>query len=270
MSALSQHKTLILKLATAASLLTMSACTRIETGEVGVRVGFDKQVQMEEIRSGAFPQTIIGSVYTFPIRDIAVMINDKQPMSADNSQLKDFDMSVIYSIDPTQAAEIYSTKSRSFHGYDETGSRDIFLMYNYVETVANNAMYKEVRKFDALKIADNRQQIEAGILAAVQAVLKPEGIDVSMVQVRNAQPNDEIVASANAVVRAQNDLKTKEIEVNTAKAEAERIAALNSNAKAIEYMNAQAQMKIAEGIAGGKVNTIVVPFDFKGMINIGK
>jgi hypothetical protein len=27
-------------------------------------------------------------------------------------------------------------------------------------------------------------------------------------------------------------------------------------------------MKIAEGIAAGKVNTIVVPMDFKGMVNI--
>jgi hypothetical protein len=33
-------------------------------------------------------------------------------------------------------------------------------------------------------------------------------------------------------------------------------------------MNAQAQMKIAEGIREGKVNTIVVPMDFKGMVNV--
>lgn len=34
-------------------------------------------------------------------------------------------------------------------------------------------------------------------------------------------------------------------------------------------MQAQAQMKIAEGIAEGKVHTVVIPYDFKGMVNVG-
>lgn len=29
-------------------------------------------------------------------------------------------------------------------------------------------------------------------------------------------------------------------------------------------------MKIAEGIADGKVHTVVIPYDFKGMVNVGK
>jgi hypothetical protein len=82
-------------------------------------------------------------------------------------------------------------------------------------------------------------------------------------------PADDIIASANAVVTAQNALRAKEIEVETAKKEAERIAALNANSKAIDYMNAQANMKIAEGVASGKVQAIVVPYDFKGIVNAG-
>ena len=76
-----------------------------------------------------------------------------------------------------------------------------------------------------------------------------------------------IVAPANELVRAQNELKTKEVEVQTAKKEAERIAALNANSGAIGYMNAMANLKIAEGVAEGKVHTIVVPYDFKGIVN---
>ena len=41
-----------------------------------------------------------------------------------------------------------------------------------------------------------------------------------------------------------------------------------SQAPSIAYMQAQANLKIAEGIAAGKVNTIVVPVDFKGMVNV--
>jgi hypothetical protein len=70
-------------------------------------------------------------------------------------------------------------------------------------------------------------------------------------------------------VKAQNELRIKQTEVDIAKKESERMAALSSNsAQSIAYMQAQAQMKIAEGIASGKVNTIVVPMDFKGMVNI--
>jgi hypothetical protein len=32
-------------------------------------------------------------------------------------------------------------------------------------------------------------------------------------------------------------------------------------------MNAMANLKIAEGVAAGKVHTIVVPYDFKGIVN---
>ena len=43
---------------------------------------------------------------------------------------------------------------------------------------------------------------------------------------------------------------------------------LNANAGVIiGYMNAMANLKIAEGVANGKVQTIVVPYDFKGIVN---
>ena len=47
-------------------------------------------------------------------------------------------------------------------------------------------------------------------------------------------------------------------------------ALAQNSGQSIQYMQAQAQMKIAEGIAAGKVQTIVVPVDFRGMVNVGK
>ena len=88
---------------------------------------------------------------------------------------------------------------------------------------------------------------------------------------RNILPANDILKSANEYVRAQNELKIKETEVAIAVKESERMKALASNSgQSIQYMNAQANMKIAEGIAAGKVQTIVVPMDFKGMVNVGK
>ena len=46
------------------------------------------------------------------------------------------------------------------------------------------------------------------------------------------------------------------------------MAALAANStQSIAFMNAQAQLKVAEGVANGKVHAVVVPYDFKGIVN---
>jgi regulator of protease activity HflC (stomatin/prohibitin superfamily) len=249
----------------------LGACTRIETGEVGVRMDASKQIQGAELMPGTWNQTMVGHVMTFPVKDIAVNLENKTPMTSDNSALADFDMTVVYGINPSSVAELYSTKSRSFHGREQDG--DITLMSSYMATLVNNAAYKVVRQYKSLEVADNRAKIETEIRESVAAQLKEEKLDQSIsltvVQIRNILPNAEIQASATAFVRAQNELKIKNTEVEIAKKESERMAALSSNSvTSIAYMQAQAQMLIAQGIANGKVNTIVVPVDFKGIVNV--
>ena len=60
------------------------------------------------------------------------------------------------------------------------------------------------------------------------------------------------------------------MEVQTAQQEAQRLAMLAQNRANIDYMNARSLADIAEGVKNGKVNAIVVPYDFKGMISVGK
>jgi hypothetical protein len=92
-------------------------------------------------------------------------------------------------------------------------------------------------------------------------------ITISQVMVKQILPADNIVESANALVQAENDTKRKAQEVQTAELEAKRIAALNANKGAIGYMNATANVTIAEAIKEGNVNTIIIPHDFKGIVN---
>jgi len=252
--------------------LAATGCTRIETGEVGVRVGFDKQVKQGELLPGSFNQTIVGDVLTFPVKDVQVDVKDMTPLASDNSTVADFDMSVVYSVNPTSVAEIYTTKNRGFHAVTEDG--DTLLMYNYIFQLTRNAAYKVARKYESLKMADNRAEIENLIRAEIVESLNEEklgnSITISQVLVRQITPAESIVASANALVRAQNEMKQKEVEVKTAKLEAERIAALNANAGATKYMEATALVTLAEAVKAGKVQTIVVPYDFKGIVNVGK
>lgn len=256
----------------AASILA-AGCTRIETGEVGIRVDMSKQVQSGELMPGSWNQTMVGDVLTFPTKDIAVSLENKSPMTSDNTALADFDLTLVYGISPTAVAELYSTKSRAFHSYDDKRG-DTFLMYNYMTTLVNNAAYKVVRQYKALEVADNRAKIENEIRDTVASQLKEEKLDgalqLTVVQVRNIAPNAEILAAATQYVKAQNELKIKQTEVDIAKKESERMAALSSNSTAsIAYMNAQAALNISEGIKNGKVQTIVVPSNMTGLM-IGK
>jgi regulator of protease activity HflC (stomatin/prohibitin superfamily) len=262
----------LVSMAILAGAVLLTGCTRIETGEVGLRVGFDKQVKNEELLPGSFNQVLVGDVLTFPVKDVNVKLDDMTPIAKDNSTMKDFDAIVIYSLNQSQVAELYNTKSKAFHVKHDG---DTYLMFNYIHNAARNAIYKEARKYEALEMADARQAMELSIKEQIQKTLTDEKLDgsitITQVLVRNVVPADSVVESANALVRSKNEFKQKEVEVKTAEAEARRMQALaNQGAQSIAYMQAKAQADIAEGIKNGKVNTVVIPFDFRGQVVVGK
>lgn len=255
----------------ASAVMLATGCTRIETGEVGLRIGYDKQVNPGELMPGSFNQTLIGDVLTFPIKDVTVKVEDMTPLAKDNSTMKDFDAIIVYNINPQSVSDLYTTKNRSFHAWEHG---DVYLMYNYVFNAARNAIYKSSRKYDALDMSDGRPAMEQEIKELIQRTLAEEKLDgmiiISQVMVRSIVPADTVVQSANDLVRAKNEYKQKEVEVQTAKKEAERIAALNSNAGAIQYMDAQSRMMIADGIKNGKVQTLIMGSGTVPMFNVGK
>ncbi len=258
----------IASLGIVAAAVLASGCTRIETGEVGVRVGFDKQIQQGELLPGSFNQTMIGDVLTFPIKDVNVVLENMTPVAKDNSTMKDFDAVVVYNINPQSVAELYSTKNKAFHA-EFRG--DTYVMYNYVVQNARNAIYKAARKYEALDMADNRSDMENFIKDEIVRNLAEEKLDgsitISQVLIRNVVPADSVVESANALVRAKNELKQKEVEVKTAEAESRRMAALaNNSSSSIAFMQAQAMLNISEGIKSGRVQTIVVPSNFTALM----
>ena len=259
----------VLKLSiVAAAVALTSACTRIETGEVGVRVGFDKQVKSGELLPGSFNQVLIGDVLTFPVKDVNVVLENMTPVAKDNSTMKDLDAVVVYNINQNQVAELYSTKNKSFHAEFKG---DTYVMYNYIVQNSRNAIYKAARKYEALDMADNRTDMENFIKDEITRNLAEEKLDgsisITQVMIRNVVPADSVVASANDLVRAKNELKQKEVEVKTAEAEARRMAALaNNSSSSIQFMQAQAMLNISEGIKSGKVQTIVVPANFNALM----
>jgi hypothetical protein len=252
-----------------ASSLLMGGCTRVTDGETGVRVMTSGTIAGTELDTG-YHQTLFGNILQFPIRDITYALDNQQPLTSDNSALADFDVSIVYSINKTAVSELYKTKARSFHLVDEK-TKDTYLMYNYIGILVNNAVYKAVREYKSLEVADNRAKIEQEIKRLVFEQLKAEKLDtsilLSVVQVRSIKPNAAILASATELVKSQNDLKIKENEIKIAEAESKRQSALSQNSgAAIAYMDAQARLTIAEAVKNGKVQTIIVPSNMTSLM----
>ena len=248
-----------------------TGCTRIETGEVGLRVGFDKQVKNDELLPGSFNQTLIGDVITFPVKEVAVKVEDLTPLAKDNSTMKDFDAIVIYNINQAQVAEIYNTKNKSFHA---NHNGDTYLMYNYIYNAARNAIYKSARKYEALDMADNRGAMEQEIKEFITKTLADEKLDgtitVSQVLVRNVLPADSIVQSANELVKAKNEYKTEEVKVATAK---KRNESMQANPTMIPLMTAEAQAQylreLPSAIANFKGQTLIIGGSAQPVVPVG-
>jgi hypothetical protein len=261
----SSHKVLskmkrILTLSILAAAVLATGCTRIETGEVGLRVGFDKQVSTGELLPGSFNQTIIGNVITFPIKEITVKVEDMTPLAKDNSTMKDFDAMVTYNINQAQVAEIYNAKNRSFHAVHDG---DVYLMYNYIFNAARNAIYKAARKYEALEMGDARQAMETEIKEQIARTLSEEKLDgvivIGQVLIRNIVPADSVVASANELVKAKNEYKTEEVKVATAR---KRNESMQANPMAIPLLKAEAEADamraLPNAIAAFKGQTLVI------------
>ena len=250
----------IFTLSILAAAILATGCTRIETGEVGLRVGFDKQVSTGELLPGSFNQTLIGSVMTFPVKEVAVKVDDITPQAKDNSTMKDFDLTVIYNINQSQVAEIYNSKNKSFHA---NHNGDVYLMYNYIFNAARNATYKAARKYDALDMGDNRTAMEQEIKETVARTLADEKLDgsitITQVLIRSIIPADSVVASANELVKAKNEFKTEEVKVATAK---KRNESMQANPMAIPLLMAEAQADAMRSLPGAiasfKGQTLVI------------
>jgi hypothetical protein len=253
----------------AVGIVTTVGCTRVETGHVGIRTTFNGTVEPQELGVG-FHQTLIGSVTTYVANEITWKIDNLTPQTKDRSNLEDLDLAYTYSVNPSMIGELVV----KYKGRDaiDTDTYDRYPLALYVENVVKTATTDVVSKYDALEANEKREEIRTKIRDQAETMFKEDGlneaVNIHQVFVKNMLLNKSIMNSANAVIISQNELKTKAFEVETAKKEAERLVALSNNKANIDYMNAKSLSDIAEGVKTGKVNTIVVPVDFKGIVNV--
>lgn len=231
---------MIKQVALVALAVSLIGCGRIETGHVGVRTDFNKQVETTELRPG-FYTAFMTNVDEYVVKQAEVTLSNMTPKAKDNLSLQDLDISVFYQINPDMVADML-VKYAGMTAESQDGS--LYPMYNYVERTSRGVAYDAVAKFDSLTIHKNRSELETVIKENLQAVLEDsdKGVfTITQVIVRQATTDSALEESIRAAVQMQKQVEAKRAELALAQAEAER--------KYVEAEGtAKANQKLAESL----------------------
>ena len=255
-------------LVTAMLALSVTACTSVESGHVGVRVWTNGSIDEREIPPG-FAQVFIGDVRHYVANDITWSLKNLRPQTKDKTKLQDLDLTYTYSVEPSKIVD----SVLKYKGRDAVDPSGVYYpLARYVENIMTDSTTDVFVKYDALDANQNREKIKAEILETARAKFKAEGFDgiirVQQIFIKNLDLDASIVKSATNVINAQNVLTAKEYEVQTARKEAERLTVLASNAKNIDYLKVEIQRDFVAALAKNNNATYVIPSDLTSfMIN---
>jgi regulator of protease activity HflC (stomatin/prohibitin superfamily) len=219
-------------------LLTAGQFTTINTGENGLYIGFDGQVKNEILTPG-IKYDGLGSIKVFNTRKITVTANDLRPKTKDNTIMKEMDVTVTYSINPTSLYEFYTNYDLTNHAIGDGGQ--VQLMSSYISRLITSSVNQSVDEFPALAVNSNLEQIQDTIKNNLSDALKKNGLEgkitIDSIIVGKADLPDDLVASVNRVVAAQSAYKEQEVKTRTAQQKAEENKALAStvSSQSLEY-----------------------------------
>jgi regulator of protease activity HflC (stomatin/prohibitin superfamily) len=241
-----------------ALILTAGQFTTISTGENGLYIGFDGQVKNEVLTPG-IKYDGFGSIKVFNTRKITVNANDLRPKTKDNTIMKEMDVTVTYSINPTSLYEFYTGYDISNHSVSNDGQ--IQLMASYISRLITSAVNQSVDEFPALAVNSSLEQIQDTIKSNLSEALKKNGLEgkitVDSIIVGKADLPDDLVASVNRVVAAQSANKEQQVRTETAQLKAEENKALAStvSAQSLEY---QRNEILKAAFANGSIQKILI------------
>ena len=237
---------------------TAGQFTTISTGENGLYVGFDGQVKNEVLAPG-INYDGFGSIKVFNTRKITVTANDLRPKTKDNTIMKEMDVTVTYSINPTSLYEFYTGYDLSNHSIGDSGQ--LQLMSSYISRLITSAVNQSVDEFPALAVNSNLEQIQDTIKGNLAEALQKNGLEgkitVDSIIVGKADLPDTLVESVNRVVAAQSANKEQQVKTETAQLKAEENKALASTVtkESLEYQRLEV---LREAMKNGSIQKILI------------
>lgn len=267
--------------------LTFSACTQIDTGNVGVEKSFGK-VNPAAQGQGVY-LTVVDSVDEFTTKEVSFQVNDLSPKSRDNLTLKDLDVDVYYKVNPAAIPSLYVKYQGDYvaHGsiVENSNNSDVLVMgYNRVLRAAREATYNAVSEFDATTMHTKRAEIGEEIRKNLQAELDASdkgAFTITTVNVRSLTTDPAIEKAIRDQVATDQRVLQKQKEVQVAEAEADRLRALargEADANAIlaaSLTPSVMQIRLAEIerstiIASSKAGNTIIHGNATPLVSVGK
>ena len=195
------------------SIMALSACTKVETGEVGVRKTWNGQIQMDEL-SQDFHPSITSDVTVFTVKETRVDLKDMQPKAKDNLTLEDLDVEVYYTINPNMVADM----DKKYSNTHLKEGKVIYPNYMLVRSVSREAIYETISEYDSLVVHQQRDSIRNKIKTRTQLKLDTSDENVftiSKVIIRDVKtdPTIEESITRSAAMDKKLDEKNKELKV---------------------------------------------------------
>jgi regulator of protease activity HflC (stomatin/prohibitin superfamily) len=279
--------TTLRRLALPLAALSLTACSQIDTGNVGVERTLGK-VGTEALTPGVY-FTLFKSVDEFTTKEVSFQLVDMTPKSRDNLTMKDVDIDVYYKTTPAAVPGLcvkYQGDVVQHNQIAQGGTKDLVVAFSRVSREAREAIYKSVAELDATTMHTKRTELSEMVRARLQEELEKNdkgAFVVTAVNVRNLLTDPAIEAAIRSRAETDQAIEKKRKEVELAKAEAERlIVQAQGEARANEIISASLtpslkEIKLAElqrdtalALASKPGNTVLLASGATPLVSVGK
>jgi regulator of protease activity HflC (stomatin/prohibitin superfamily) len=210
------------RIATALAVLSLAACTQIDTGNIGVESTLG-QVKDETMPPGVY-FTMFKRITEVSAKELRLELNDMKPQTRDKITLADLDVDIFYQIDPSKAAKIMTKWPGDM--VELKGEDGVRLGNNYVSRQAREAIYNAIAQYGSDTVHTERVGIAAKVVDSLQKDLDESAgkgmFFVRSANVRNLVTDPALEQSIKEAANRNFQIAAKQKEVELAKAEADR------------------------------------------------
>lgn len=202
--------------------LSLTACSQIDTGNVGVESSLG-QFKAEELPPGVY-FTLFKNVIEVSAKENALAMQDLKPKSKDNLTMADFDFDVYFRIDQSKAADLLLKYRGDLSVADKDGAQMVGV--NLITRQAREAAYRAAAEIPAAAMHTKRTELAATIGKVMQEELDKDAgkgaFLVTNIIVRNIVTDPALEAAIKEAGKMEFAVDAKKKELALAEAEADR------------------------------------------------
>ena len=202
------------------SIFTITGCSQVDLGEVGIKTSFGKIID-GPLKEGLYWYTWFGQeIIAYNIKNQTIEV-DEICFSKDVQEAT-FKIVLIYNLDPSKILELH--KNTGIH-YQEVLIRPNF----------SDALKNVCGKWEATEMVGNREKLSTEVFTSIRDYLKQYGINIQKVNITNIDFKDAFEASVEEKqVAAQRALKAKNDTVRIKEEAEQKLLTAEAEAKAME------------------------------------